>query len=44
MKAVLNLVLIAITIHLVIFMFNRDTSIAKLPAQGNLHKVVLAAG
>lgn len=44
MKVAVNLALILVIGYLVSFMFFKDTSIAKLPAQGSLHKAVLAAG
>ncbi len=44
MNAAVNFVLIIFAGYLVSFTMFRDTSIAKLPAQGSLHKVVLAAG
>lgn len=44
MKATLNLILIVYAGYLVFNMFFKDTAIAKLPDQGNLHKATLAAG
>jgi hypothetical protein len=39
-----NLILVLVAGYLLSFTMFRDTSIAKLPEQGSLHKVVLAAG
>lgn len=39
-----NLILVLLAGYLLSFTMFRDTSIAKLPEQGSLHKVVLAAG
>jgi hypothetical protein len=44
MNAAVNLVLLVVIGYLVSLSMFRDTSIAKLPDQGGLHKVVLAAG
>lgn len=44
MNAAVNLVLIICAGYLVSSIMFRDTSIAKLPEQGSLHKTVLAAG
>ena len=44
MNAAVNLILIVFAGFLVSSIMFRDTSIAKLPDQGSLHKAVLAAG
>ncbi len=44
MTAAFNSVLILIAGYLVLTMLYKDTSIAKLPDQGNLQKATLAAG
>ncbi len=44
MNAAANLVLIVFAGYMVSITMLRDTSIAKLPEQGSLHKAVLAAG
>ncbi len=44
MNAAVNVVLIIFAGYLVSSIMLRDTSIAKLPEQGSLHKAVLAAG
>ncbi len=44
MNATVNLILIVFAVYLLSIAVFRDTSIAKLPEQGSLHKAVLAAG
>lgn len=44
MNAAVNLLLIVFAVILLSTVMFRDTSIAKLPEQGSLHKAVLAAG
>lgn len=44
MNGPLNFILLLVAGYLVCIMLFKDTTIAKLPEQGNLHKAVLAAG